>query len=56
MYFAQSHRAVLEQLLKRAAEGMLSVGIDSRMPLSDAAEGLRRIKANDTTGKILLIP
>ena len=55
-FFTKPERGDLEKLLVMAAAGKLKVTIDSAMPLSDAAEGLRKSKEGETTGKVLLIP
>ena len=54
--FCKPNRDEMEKLLAMAADGKLKVSIDSTMPLADAADALRKSKAGETTGKVLLIP
>ena len=55
-YFTRPEPGDLAKLLAMAADGKLTVSIDSEMPLSDAAAALRKNKEGRTTGKVLLIP
>lgn len=43
-------------ILGWAASGELSVRIDSRLPLAEAAEAQRKLESRGTSGKVLLIP
>ena len=55
-YFTKPQPGDLAKLLAMAADGKLTLSIDSTMPLADAKNALRKSKAGETTGKILLIP
>ena len=57
------YAATRQELLWRAgdvfgllAEGKLTVTIDRKLPLRDAAAAHRALEARETTGKVLLIP
>jgi NADPH2:quinone reductase len=43
-------------LFRWATEGDLKVRIDSRFPLTEAAEAHRRLESRQSTGKIILVP
>lgn len=45
-----------EDILGNVASGLLTVQIDSALPLTDAAEAQRRLGSRETLGKVLLIP
>lgn len=59
LYRQHRHRAVLEAhgaLTELADQGLISPVIDSMIPLVDLPEGLTRLGAGETVGRVVLLP
>jgi NADPH:quinone reductase len=53
---AERTRALVADLLDRVARGELTVVIDRRFPLAEAAEAHRHIESRQAFGRVLLVP